>query len=144
MTLKHKSLIDQKTIQQSSPFQLLSGRLYHKGVDGILRLCIEPSNIPMYLTEAHQNIGSAHHGNTRTHQNLLRLGVYWPRMKFTTYQHIQNCKKCMIKSRVESVTLFRIAIAPQWSKYIFDCLQQIPFPANMTKTRLKSKQKEAQ
>ena len=68
--------IDKAIIEQSGPFQLLSGRLYHQGLDGVLRLCIEPSETALYLCEAHKNIGCAHHGKQRTYQNLMRLGVY--------------------------------------------------------------------
>ena len=41
-------------------FKLLVGRLYHKGNDGILRLCIEPSEQNYFLRQAHQSSIDVH------------------------------------------------------------------------------------
>ena len=39
---------------------MLSGRMYHLGRDGILRLCIEPQEKEHYLVAAHIAVGGIH------------------------------------------------------------------------------------
>lgn len=136
--------LDKNLIQQSHQFQLMSGQLYHRDVEGSLRLCIEPFEIPMYLHDAHCNIGFRHHGKAHTYQNLMRMGVYWPKMKFDVHEHVKGCNVCIMTPTVEHVALFHVTLAPNWSKYIVDCLNRVPFPKEMSKTQVRDIQAEAQ
>lgn len=104
-------IVDQSLIEKSSHYQLLSGRLYKQGNEGVLRLCIESSEISTYLQLAHIDIGM-HYGKSGTYRNLMHLGVYWPTMKLDVHELISKCSKCTVKSPVEYSTLFQVTMAP--------------------------------
>ena len=52
-------------------------------------------------------------------------------MKLDTHKYVQNYHMCLVKLPLEYATLFYVAIAPQWSRYILDYLQEKPFPQEM-------------
>ena len=68
--------------------------LYHEGQDGILHLCIEPSEKAFYHTQAHQSPLGIHLAGRQNAQALLRLGVYWSSMRQDVYAFVQLCAHC--------------------------------------------------
>ena len=42
-------------LRTAKDYKLVLGRLYKEGQDGVLCLCIEPSDYPHYISQAHQN-----------------------------------------------------------------------------------------
>ena len=65
-------------------------------------------------------------------------------MKLDINDYVNQCKTCIKRTPVEHATLFQIMIAPKWSNYIVDYLNHTLFPENMSKTRIKAIETEAQ
>ena len=61
----------QAMVQKAAPFVMLAGRLYHRGMDGIMRLCIELGEKKYYLRLAHETIGGIHMAGNQTLKILL-------------------------------------------------------------------------
>ena len=71
----------QALVQNATSFVMLAGRMYHKGRDGVLRLCIEPEEKQHYLVINHTTIGGIHMGTNQTIKRILWASVWWPTMK---------------------------------------------------------------
>ena len=81
-------------VHKSSPFVMLVGKMYNKGQDGVLRLCIELEEIPYYLKMARETIGGIHMVGNQTLKRLLWAGVWWPTMKTQTHSYVLSCREC--------------------------------------------------
>ena len=130
-------------LQIATDYKLVSRRLYKEGLDGILRLCVEPSDYPHYLARAHQNTSRIHLSGQQTAQNLLRLGVYWPTLHEDAHTFVKDCFHFQLIPPVLYGTLYQVTIAPKWSRYIVEYLQSPIFPANMTLARRRAIEIEA-
>ena len=93
-------------ITQSSSYQLISGRLYKRGNEGILRLCIEPHEQDSYLQEAHVGLCGWHFSQPQTTQRLNRMGVFWPHMTQHVHKYVASCEQCQIHVPLAHSTLF--------------------------------------
>ena len=81
----------QAIIQKSTSFVMLARRMYHRGQDGILRLCIELEEKNHYLKLAHKTIGGIHMASNQTLKRLLWRGIWWPTMKGEASNFVQAC-----------------------------------------------------
>ena len=111
-------------IQKAASFVMLAGRMYHLGRDGILRLCIEDQEKEHYLVAAHIAVGGIHMAADHTIRRLLWAGVWWPTMRAEVHNFVHTCLECQDRPPIPHATLFQIAVAPQWSKYIVDYLEK--------------------
>ena len=111
---------------------MIAGRLYKKGEDGILRLCIEPSDYPYYLLLAHQILARIHLLGQQKTQGLLRLRVFWPTMYKDAHTFVRACLQCSNITPIPHATLYQVMVAPQWNHYLVDYLQTHVFLANIT------------
>ena len=85
-TLKKKK----DMIQRIIPFVMIAGRMYRKGTDGILRLCIEPEEQYFYLRHAHETVGGIHMAGNQTLKRLMWAGVWWPTMNAEAYDFVKK------------------------------------------------------
>ena len=109
-----------------------------------MRLCIEPYEQESYIMEAHVGLCGWHFAKNQTEQRLKRMGVYWPTMSGDIHQFISNCAKCQATKPINHSTLFRIAIAPEWGRYMVDYLSTRILPKDILKARKKAIETEAQ
>ena len=113
----------QSLIQNAASFVMLAGQMYYLGRDGILRLCIEPQEKEHYLVTAHITIGGIHMVADQTIRRILWASVWWPTMRAEVHIFVNTCLECQERPPRPHATLFQIAIAPKWSKYIVDYLE---------------------
>ena len=102
--------------------------MYNRGIDGVLRLCIEPRETPHYLTSAHITIEGLHMAGDQTLRRVLWAGVWWPTMKEEVYDFVRKCEECNVNPPHPHATLFQVSIAPKWSQYIVEHLEQRILP----------------
>ena len=124
-------------IQKEASFVMLAGRMYHLGWDGILRLCIEPQK-EHYLVATHIAIGGIHMAADHTIRRILWVGVWWPTMRAEVHDFVHTCLECQEKPPRPHATLFQVAVAPKWSKYIVDYLEHHRLPEKVNKVRSKA------
>ena len=73
-----------------------------------------------------------------TIRRILWAGVWWPTLRAEVYDFVKACSKCQDKPPKPHATLFQIAVAPQWSKYIVDYLENHRLPEKISKVRSKA------
>ena len=138
-TLKEK----RDMVQKVMPFVMIAGRMYRKGADGILRLCVEPEEQYFYLKHAHETIGGIHMAGDQTLRRLMWAGVWWPTMKTEAYAFVLDCGKCGHIPPKASATLYQITIAPKWADYLVEYIQERKYPEDATRARKKAIQVES-
>ena len=70
---------------------MLAGRLYKKGKDGILRLCIERNESDVHVEQAHIALGNIHISPDQNIKRIERMGVYLPTMRKDVYAFVCRC-----------------------------------------------------
>ena len=78
-------------IEQYCEYFMLARRLYKKGKDGILRLCIEKNKSDVYIEQAHIALGNIYISPDQTIRRINRMGVYWPTMRKDVYAYVHRC-----------------------------------------------------
>ena len=72
------SKIERRKVRiQSRHFALISGKLYRRGMDGMLRRCIDIGEVPKVFEAAHDSFCGGHFVRMLTAHNSLRAGYYW-------------------------------------------------------------------
>ena len=104
-------------ILETANLKMVSRHLYKQGQDGILRLCVEPSEQSYYIEAAHVAVGGIHMAGNQMIKHVLWLGVWWPTMKSNIHLYVKQCKECQIRTLLPHATLFHVSVAPNWSKY---------------------------
>ena len=125
---------------------MLAGRLYKKGKDGILRLCIERNESDVYVEQAHISLGNIHISLDQTIRRIERMGVYWSTMRKDVYAYVCRCSCFEEKDHTSNCcsTLFQVSItAPNWAKTIVKYLSTNQFPKKMNKMQQRYLQKHA-
>ena len=110
---------------------MLAGRLYKKGSDGVLRICVEADEVGDYIVQAHIAVRNIHVAPEQTIRRLDKMGVYWPSYRKDIYQHVRNCScgQGEVKTMNYLSTLFQInPIAPKWASHIVHLLSTNTFP----------------
>ena len=59
-------------------------------------------------------------------------------MKEEVYNFVRKCKECNVKPPHPHATLFQVSIAPKWSQYIVDYLEQRILPKKVSRARQKA------
>ena len=123
---------------------LLARRLYKKGIDGILRLCIERNESDVYVEQALIALGNIHISPDQTIRRIERMGVYWPTMRKDIYAYVHRCSCFEEKGQTFKCysTLFHVSVTtPKWAKTIVKYLWINQFPEKITKTQQRHLQK---
>jgi hypothetical protein len=80
-------------------FAIISGRLYHRGIDGILRRCVDYSEVSTILEACHNNACGGHFLGCLTRQKILRAGYFWPTLFADAEDHAKKCDACQRYAR---------------------------------------------
>ena len=83
----------------SRHFALIGERLYRRGVDQVLRRCVEPSEIPAILSACHDSACGGHFSGTLTGQKVLQAGYYWPTLFRDCHDYVKRCDACQRYAR---------------------------------------------
>jgi hypothetical protein len=78
----------------STHFALISGKLYRKGIDGLLRRCLTYGEVPTILEACHDSACGGHFSGRLTTQKALRAGYFWPTMFADVESHTKRCDVC--------------------------------------------------
>ena len=62
----------------STNFAIIANKLYQRGIDGILRQCVDYTEVPNILEACHDSAYRGHFSGRLTGQKILRAGYYWP------------------------------------------------------------------
>jgi hypothetical protein len=76
----------QSLAHKALPYTLIAQILYKKGKDGILRRCINPSEVDLILQGCHDDVCGVHFAGMVTAQKALQSGYWWP----TMFIHMQQ------------------------------------------------------
>ena len=124
-------------IEQSHEYFMLARRLYKKGKDGILSLCVERNESDVYVEQAHIALNNIHISPDQTIRRIERMGVYWPTMRKDVYTYLRRCSCSKEKGQTSNCncTLFHVSVTtPNWAEMIVKYLSFNQFPERMNKT----------
>lgn len=74
----------------------------------------------------------------QTLRQVLWAGVWWPTMKEEVYDFVRTCEACKAKPPHPHATLFQVSIAPKWSEYSVEYLEQRVVPEKVSRARRKA------
>jgi hypothetical protein len=83
----------------SRHFTIVGGKLYRRGVDGVLRRCVTAMEIPTILSACHDSACGGHFSGTLTAQKVLRAGYYWPTLFQDAHEYTKRCDACQRYAR---------------------------------------------
>eukprot|EP00253_Pinus_taeda_P020748 PITA_20748 len=83
-----------KIIQQSARYSLISGCLFHIGLDQEIRRCIGEDQIYDVLKACHDGPCGRHFADKRTAHKVLRMGYYWPSIFKDAKKYVRACDSC--------------------------------------------------
>ena len=133
-------------IEQTRHYSMVAGRLYKKGRDEVLRLCIDSNETTSYLEQAHVAIGNIHMAPDQTLKRIDRMGVYWPTIRKDVYDYVRGCS-CRMKvhsNELYNITLYQNStIAPKWAEVLVEYLSTNIMPEKMSKLRQRYLEKQA-
>jgi hypothetical protein len=80
----------QRLAHKALPYTLIAQILYKKGKDGILRRCINPSEVELILQGCHDDVCGGHFAA----QKALQSGYWWPTMFSDAARYAKKCDPC--------------------------------------------------
>jgi hypothetical protein len=80
-------------------FALILGKLYCKGVNGLLRRCLTYGEVLAILEACHDSACGGHFLGQLTTQKALRAGYFWPTMFVDAESHTKQCDACQRYAR---------------------------------------------
>jgi hypothetical protein len=83
-----------RLVYRAEPYTLISGILYKKGKDEILRRCINPSEVPLILKGCHDDCCGGHFAGFVTAQKTLQSGYWWPTLFKDAALYAKKCDPC--------------------------------------------------
>ena len=83
----------------STHFLIISGKLYRRGIDGILRRCVDYEEVPAILEACHDSACGGHFSGRLTGQKVLRAGYFWPTLFADAEAHVKKCDACQRYAR---------------------------------------------
>ena len=83
-----------KLANQSLPYTMISGILYKRGKDDVLRRCINPSEVSMILSGCHNDACGGYFAGWATAQKALRAGYWWPTLFKDATNFVKKCDPC--------------------------------------------------
>lgn len=115
--------------QQSVPFTIIDGVLYHMGPDKVMRRCMTADEILRILYKAHTSVcGGNHFDGRTTGLKISRAGYYWPTLFKDAREYCMRCDRCQ---RFSKVTLRRGELHPirptqPFGMWGIDCIGSLP------------------
>jgi hypothetical protein len=98
MTIAQKKQL----VVKSMDYQLIAGKLYKLGKDGILIRCVLEHEIPMILLEVHEGIAGGNYAGKAIVQKILCVGLWWPTLHMDAKKYLHPCDVCQ---RVENSSI---------------------------------------
>jgi transposase InsO family protein len=83
-----------RLVYRAEPYTLISGILYKKGKDEILRRCINPSEVPLILKGCHDDCCGGHFAGFVTAHKALQSGYWWPTLFKDAALYAKKCDPC--------------------------------------------------
>ena len=83
----------------STNFAIIANKLYRRGVDGILRRCVDYIEVPAILEACHDSACGGYFSGRLTSQKILRAGYYWPTLFANATAHAKKCDACQRYAR---------------------------------------------
>jgi hypothetical protein len=80
-------------------FALIAGKLYRRGVDGILRRCVLYEEVPDILEACHDSTCGIHFSGWLTGQKILQARYFWPTLFQDAENHTKACDACQRYAR---------------------------------------------
>ena len=81
-------------IRRAGPYQLITGQLYIKGNDEVIRRCALPQEIDGILYQYHDGMARGHFASKITARKVLQDGLWWPTLFKDAHQYVQHCDVC--------------------------------------------------
>jgi hypothetical protein len=81
-------------LRRSAPFTLIGETLYKQGHDGILRRCLNPSEVPLILEGCHSDACGGHFAGESTARKALLAGYWWPTLFKDAHSYTRKCDPC--------------------------------------------------
>ena len=78
----------------STNFAIIANKLYWRGIDGILRRCVDYTEVPDILEACHDSACGGHFSGRLTGQKILRAGYYWPTLFADAEAYAKKCDAC--------------------------------------------------
>ena len=83
----------------STNFAIITNKLYRRGVDGILRRCVDYTEVLAILEACHDSACGGHFLGRLTGQKILHAGYYWPTLFADATAHAKKCDTCQRYAR---------------------------------------------
>jgi hypothetical protein len=83
----------------NSHFLIISDKLYRRGIDGILRRCVDYTEFPSILEACHDSACGGHFSGHLIAQKVLRTGYFWPTLFADVEDHTKRCDPCQRYAR---------------------------------------------
>ena len=83
----------------STNFAIIANKLYRRGIDGILRRCVDYTEVPDILEACHDSACRGHFSRRLTGQKILRAGYYWPTLFADAEAYAKKCDACQRYAR---------------------------------------------
>ena len=107
----------QQLAYKAQPYTMVADVLYKQGKDGILRRCINPSEVSLILEGCHEGACGGHFAGQITAHKALQAGYWWPTLFTDASLHARKCDPCQ---RVGKPT-------PSRAMPLTPILAQVPF-----------------
>ncbi len=75
-------------------FAFISGKLYHKGINGLLQKCLTYGKVLAILEACHNSACGGHLVGQLTTQKAFRAGYFWLTMFADAKSHTKRCDVC--------------------------------------------------
>ena len=79
---------------RSAPFILIGEILYKQGHDGLLRQCINPSEVLLILEGCHSDACGGHFASESTARKVLLASYWWPTLFKDAHSYTRKCDLC--------------------------------------------------
>ncbi|KAL3685682.1 hypothetical protein R1sor_003704 [Riccia sorocarpa] len=124
--------IKRKLAQKSSQYTFIEGELYKKGIDQVLRRCVNEEDVPRILVEAHEDPSGGHGAGESTVQKILHTGLWWPTIFKDCHSHVRTCNECQrsatLKECMPLKPIFPLGVFQKWRLDFIGPIKPASFP----------------
>ncbi|KAL3689796.1 hypothetical protein R1sor_016105 [Riccia sorocarpa] len=104
--------------QKIKQYTLIHGKLYKRGVDQILRRCVNEEEVLKIMEEANEGRSGGHGAGEATAQKILHTGLWWPTLFTDCHTHVKSCNECQrsltLKEGMPLKPIYPIGIFQRW------------------------------
>ena len=118
-----------KVRKRIARFTILNDTLYKKGFSMPYLKCINIEEAKYILEEIHEGVCDNHAGPRSLVSKVIRIGYFWPTMKFDAMELIKRCDKCQRFGDVQRLPAERLTtIASPWpfAQWGIDIVDPLP------------------